>query len=167
MPSRPVGQPLNLHGHGRRERQLRGPDAPGHAPDTLVIHARRHRCQPCGAVITVVPADVLPRRHYRAQAIALAFALFGLLRVTVAAVRAAVSTWPIVGASAARGWLTLRRWIDAAVRGALFVHAQTAPPEATLRAQAARVASWLAGHAPPSADGSLAHQACQGALHAP
>lgn len=131
----------------------------------MILEARRYRCVQCEAVILVVPADVLPRRHYRAQAIGLALALFGLLGWTAPAVRAAVSTWGIVGASTARTWLTVRRWIRAVVAGVLWVGVRPCPEGTVPRAQAERAAATLAAWAPVGAPGSLAHQACLGALH--
>lgn len=116
-------------------------------------------------MILVVPADVLPGRQYRAQAIALALALFGLLRFSAPAVRAVVSTWRVVGHRAAAGWLTLRRWIRAAVSGTLWVGIRPLPEGTRPRAQAERTASTLAAWAPVGAQGSLASLACLGALH--
>lgn len=40
-----AGSSLVLHGHGRRERQLRGPPAPGEPARTLLIFVRRYQCQ--------------------------------------------------------------------------------------------------------------------------
>lgn len=163
-PSRPPGAPLGLIGHGTRDRQVRGPDAPDAPPRELVVRVRRYHCVGCGATVTVVPRDVLPRRHYRAQALALAFALLGLLAFTQSQVRAAVSTWRLRGAAAV-GWPTLRRWIAAALDGRLGPDLRGAPPGSSRRAHAARLAQTLAGYAPPSSDASRVHQACLGAWH--
>jgi hypothetical protein len=116
-------------------------------------------------VILVVPADVLPGRHYRAQAIALALLLFGLLRWSAPAVRAVVSTWRVVGDRAASGWLTLRRWIRAALSGTLWVGIRSSPEGHRPQAQAERATSTLVAWAPVGAQGSLASLACLGALH--
>lgn len=160
--SRVLGESLTLHGHGRRTRQVRGPlDADGD-PRERVVLVRRYRCTRCRTVVTVVPCDVLPRRHYGAAAIALAFALFGVLGLSAALVRRAISTWRIVGV-AARGWRSLAAWIDAAVDGTLWKDARAGPPGATRRAHAHRLAMSLAGHAPSATGGTFAHQACVGA----
>jgi hypothetical protein len=39
--SRPVGQALTLHGHGKRERQVRGPLELGGAPKLVTLLLRR------------------------------------------------------------------------------------------------------------------------------
>lgn len=139
-----------LHGHGRRERQVRGPADAEAAAATDGVLARRYRCQQCGAVITVVPAEVLPRRLYTASAIALALTLFGVLGLSARAVRARVSPWRILGAAAATGWATLRRWVDAVRGGLLWSCIRPAPPIWSRRQIAARAATTIAAHAPPS-----------------
>lgn len=137
--SRPPGCPLGLHGHGVRTRQLRGPAAADAPSTTQVLTCRRYRCTRCRAVIIVVPRGVVPRRHYGAAAIALAFALWALAGQSAAAVRRRVCAWPIQGL-ATRGWCTLRRWAAAARAD----HGGLAP-----RAAAARAAQVAAGRAPP------------------
>ena len=59
-------------------RQLRGPPAPGKPPVQTEFLARRYACQHCPAILTVVPRETVPRRHYAATAIALALGLYGL-----------------------------------------------------------------------------------------
>lgn len=161
-PSRVVGEPWTLHGHGLRARQVRGPEGQSQRPYERVVRVRRFRCCRCRAVVTVVPADVLPRKHYSATAIALAIALLGVLRYSFAAVRRAVSTWFTVGPSA-RGWPSLLRWIDDAVERALWGDIRAGPADASRHAHAHRIAMSLAGHAPHGTGGSLVHQACVGA----
>ena len=68
----PVGRAHQLHGHGTRKRQVRGPSGPGQPAATVEILARRYRCILCGAVIVVVPQEVRARRLYSASAIGLA-----------------------------------------------------------------------------------------------
>lgn len=136
-------------GHGVRDRQQLGPDAPGAAPVMIVVPIRRYRCEACSAVITVVPLGVVARRHYSAQAIVLALALFGVERRTPRAVRAAVSPWRIIGA-AASGWITLRRWIAAVRARTLLRDTRRASPGATARQIAERAATSAAAHALPS-----------------
>jgi hypothetical protein len=118
---RPVGGRLGLHGHGRRDRQQRGPSGPETAPVTAIVAVRRYRCVGCGAVIAVVPRDVEPRRHYSRPAIALALGLWSLASLPAAEVRRRISPWPITGTTAgAEGWVALRRWARAGRAGRLF-----------------------------------------------
>src|SRR5690606_19508329 len=91
--SRPAGGPVGLHGHGLRERQIRGPFAIDAAPTTSVIACRRYRCIACGAVMTVVPLGVEPRRYYGRAAICLALGLWVLAGEPMAEVRRRVCAW--------------------------------------------------------------------------
>jgi hypothetical protein len=152
-PSRRPGCPLALWGHGVRERHLEGPPAPGEDPADLVIIARRYLCQPCGAVLVVVPHGVVPWRRYTAPAIALALALWGWAKKTVAEVRRQTSTTPApTGFGDPGRWASLRRWVAAAVRGILFARAKLPRPAAARSARqiAKQVAIVLAAHALPS-----------------
>jgi hypothetical protein len=145
----PVGERCQLHGHGLRERVVQGPLAPGERSTTVTILARRFRCVVCHAVLLVVPAGVLRLRRYTAMAIGYAFALFGLLGQSPVAVRQAVSAWPVVGATAAAGWATLKRWTRAARAGTLFAGRSRDPPRTPLRSVAEAVAAWLSALVPP------------------
>ena len=126
-----------------------GPAEPEGGPEADGILVRRYRCQRCGAVVTVVPSEVLRRRLYTASAIALSLALFGVLRQSAAVVRARVSPWRIVG-SAATGWTTLRRWIAAVGDGVLWRCVRPGPAGWSGRQIAERAATTIAAHAPPS-----------------
>jgi hypothetical protein len=147
--SRPPGRRLNLVGHGLRDRQLRGPPAVGSPPAVAVVRVRLYLCVECGAVMTVVPREVVARRHFSAPAIGLAMALFGVAEFAAHEVRRRVSPWSVVGPTAAAGWLTLRRWLRAARRGELFAAVRPAPPGFSSRQVAARVATTLAASALP------------------
>jgi hypothetical protein len=163
----PVGGRLQLHGHGVRERQVCGPPAPGEPAAALVITGRRYRCVCCGAVLLVVPREVLPRRQYSASAIALALALWGLVGATALAVRRRISPAKEVGFTASTGWVTLRRWTKAVRQGDLFPSTPPAAPSATLRNVAALAATALAANADPTTRPlPLAHRAFLGAAHA-
>lgn len=108
--SRPVGGALNLQGHGIRSRQQLGPKF-GHGKPVLIeVMTRRYRCTACGCVCSVVPRGVLPCKHYSAGAIALALALWSMLRVPSPQVRRLVSPFKSVGFTAARRWVSLFRW---------------------------------------------------------
>jgi hypothetical protein len=145
----PVGAPLTLHGHGTRERELRGPAAPGQPPASVPILVRRYRCKLCHAVIVVVPCEMLAQRRYSAAAIAFALALWGLALATAAEVRRQVSPDQFVGATAAGGWASLRRWARAVQRGRLFPRVPLPSERPTGRQVAASAASAIAGRAGP------------------
>jgi len=147
-PSRPAGGTLGLHGHGLRERHQWGPAEPGAAAALVGVPARRYQCQPCGAVLMVVPRGLLSRRLYSAGAIAFALALWGVGELAPSEARRRVSPFTILGATAAAGWASLRRWSRAVRAGQLFAVVRALPAEATLRQVAARAATTLAAYAP-------------------
>lgn len=164
--SRPAGRGLVLHGHGLRGRQLRGPPAVGAPPALREVLARRYECQRCRAVLTVVPREVAPRRHYAATAIALALALYGALGRSQAAVRSSVSRDGAVGLCATYRWRTLARWIDAVAARTLFPSAPAMPIAGDRRSVARRAAMAIGAHAPPSLpEGAPEVRAFFGAVH--
>jgi hypothetical protein len=166
-PSRVPGQPLGLHGHGLRGRQLRGPRRPEAEPEVAVVEARRYQCRHCGAVVTVAPAAATARRHYSRPAIALALARFGLLGEPAAQVRRRVSPWRTVGAAATGSWVTLKRWARAVAEGRLRLVESLVPAGRTLRELAGYAAQMVVGAAPPAVrHRDLAAQAFYGALAA-
>jgi hypothetical protein len=134
--SRPTGGRLGLHGHGLRDRQLRGPPEVEAAPVVQLLECRRYRCVACLAVILVVPRGVAPRRHYGHAAIAMALTLWALLRESAAAVRRRVCASPITVSGT--DWPALRRWARA-----------LGDPTITPRAAAARPAQIAVGRSPP------------------
>jgi hypothetical protein len=163
----PVGSPLQLHGHGRRGRQVRGPGQPEEEAATVELVVRRYRCVPCGAVSTVVPQEILARRLYSVAAIGLALALWGLTQATAAQVRRRVSPAKIIGPTAVTGWATLRRWAQAVRRQDLFPSTPQPGPGATLRKVAASAAAALSASADPTSRGrDLASRAFFGAAQA-
>jgi len=145
----PVGGPLALHGHGRRERSLFGPLEPGQTPEIVSILGQRYRCVLCSAVLTVVPCSVLARRRYSAAAIAYALALWALLDASAAEVRRWVNPARRVGAAAAAGWAMLRRWARAVQQRRLFPTTPL-PAPSTWRRVAESAAAALAGRADPA-----------------
>jgi hypothetical protein len=166
-PSCPFGGRLQLHGHGFRRRQVRGPPDPGEKPAVVVIEARRYRCVRCHAVLVVVPQEVLPRRQYSASAIGYALALWGLVQATALVVRARVSSATALGFEAMAGWATLRRWAKAVRARRLFASVPPAGSSATLREVAALAATALAACADPTTRGRpLDERAFFGAAHA-
>ena len=58
------------------------------------------------------------------------------------------SPWRIVGDAAVTGWVTLRRWLAALARGALFSQVRAAPAAFTARQRAERAALTLGAQAP-------------------
>lgn len=162
--SRPVGGPLALHGHGIRTRQLCGPVAPGQEPVMLDVQVRRYQCQPCGAVLAVVPQTMLARRRYSGAAIAFALALWGLVLTTAAHVRRSIHPARFVGAAAAVGWTTLRRWARAVRERRLFPSTPLPEAGATWRQVAASAAAALAGRSGPASRASpIEERAFEGA----
>jgi hypothetical protein len=148
-PSQPVGHPLGLVGHGTRERQVRGPLAPGAGTTQSVIRVRRYRCRICGAVITVVPRGVARGRHFGAGAIATALHSWGLERRPLDEVRRAVGGQDVE----CRGWPAARRWVDAVQAGRLFGgHVRPCPPGWPRSRIAERAATTLLGLGRPVAD---------------
>lgn len=142
--SRPTGGKLGLHGHGLRERQLRGPPDAEAAPVVQLIMCRRYRCVACLAVLLVVPRGVAPRRHYGHAAIAMALTLWALMKQSAATVRQQVCASPIT--MSGTDWPVLRRWARVA-----------RPPgdtTSTPRSAAARAAQKAVGRAPPTVRGA-------------
>ena len=156
--SRPLGGLLQLHGHGVRSRQVRGPATPTGPPELRVTSVRRYLCTRCRATQTVTPREVLAKRLFSAAAIALALAFFGVTEMALSEVRARISPWVAVGATAAAGWVSLRRWVVAVREGRLFA-VRAAPTTWTARQVAARAAMTLAARAPvrPGTDDVVAN----------
>jgi hypothetical protein len=156
---------VQLHGHGRRRRIQRGPQAIGQLSKEREIHARRYRCIQCGTTVTVAAPSVVRRRLYGACAIALALALFGLQGQTARSVREAIAPTaghrePAEGAS----WSTLRRWASEAKAGTLTDDSRACPESFTLRQAAGRAAMMFQALGPRGAD--ALERVWQGALNA-
>lgn len=129
-----------LHGHGLRERQVRGPFDADSAPGWVVVACRRYECMACGIVMTVVPRGIAPHRHYGHAAIAMALALWAIVGAPVVDIRRRVCAWHHSHETPSR-WPTLRRWARAA---------RDAVGDASLALEiaAARVAQHAIGRAP-------------------
>jgi hypothetical protein len=132
---------LGLHGHGFRDRQLRGPLDLDSRPTWVVIACRRYECTSCDAILTVVPRGVAPRRHYGHAAIAMALALWAIVQVPIAEVRRRVCAWRITDESSTR-WPALERWARAA-------HDALGGASVSLVTAAGRAAQIAIGRAPP------------------
>lgn len=150
--SRPFGGALNLHGHGLVERQVRGPLEVAGTSEVVTVSARRYQCQRCGAVPIVVPASVLPRRHYSASSIALALYLWLVGGLSDRDVRERVCSWPVRGRSGGRGWAQLYRWTREAAT--LFALPRPVCTAGTVREVAISVVTMLLALAPPSMNGA-------------
>lgn len=107
--SRPVGGSLNVHGQGLLQRQVRGVLEVDGEPGVYTLEVRRYECQRCGAVMTVVPAELLARRQYSAPSIALALHLWLAVGLADRVVRDRVCAWRVRGCRT-RGWAQLYRW---------------------------------------------------------
>lgn len=140
---RPTGGCLGLHGHGLRDRHVRGPIDADSVPTWIVIACRRYECTACGAIMTVVPRGVAPRRHYGQAAIAMALALWAIVGAPVADIRRRACAWRQLDETPSQ-WATLRRWARAA-RDAI------GDPGLALETAAARFAQHAIGRAPPEA----------------
>jgi hypothetical protein len=139
-----VGGRFQMHGHGKRKRMQRGPEAVGKPPVERSVGVRRYLCKKCGATVTVAPRGVVRRRLYRASAIGLALALFGIQVESAPAVREAIA--PSASArDRAEGatWSTLRRWAHEAKAGTLVAEGRACPETFTLRQAAERAATTL------------------------
>lgn len=145
----PPGKRFGIIGHGLRERQQRGPLVAGGAPQIVTVPVRRYACG-CGAILMVVPRETLRGRLYTASAVAWALALFGVEHASAAQVRRRTSPWSVVGATAAMGWATLRRWVRAVRALRLLSKVRPTPPDFTDRQVAERAGMTAAALAPPS-----------------
>jgi predicted alpha/beta hydrolase len=155
-----------LHGHGIRERGVRGPADPGEPPAERTVLLRRYVCLGCDAVIVVGPQGLERGWLFSGPAMVWALWLWGVAKHTAAKVRSQVSPWALVGATASMTWATLRRWARAVRDGRLFTCVRPCPADWSLRQVAARAATTLVALAFP-ADRSLPqdHQAWRGALN--
>ncbi len=151
--SRPVGKGLNLHGHGQRERQVRGPLHPGGKPVQVIIKLRRYRCRSCRATMTVGPMGLVARRLFSAAAMGLGLCLWGLEKQKEAAVYQQVNSWRRSPEQAKRGWRQLGRWVHGIVQGRLFRGLLPGLPGSLAqapRAVAERAAAALAARCSPA-----------------
>jgi hypothetical protein len=113
-------------------------------------------------VVQVVPRGVLRYRLFSAGAIGLALALWALSRLAAAEVRRRVSPWRKLGATAASGWASVRRWVWQADQ--LFDGVRPSPEQWTARQRAERIATTLAAR---STGSDLLESAFVGAAQTP
>lgn len=127
-----------------------------------VVLVRRYRCRACKAIVTVVPRQVLARRHFAAGAIALALFVFGRLGATAATAAAQIGSW----ARGTGAWRLLRRWLTAVEAGRLFPGVRGAPPTWSPRQRAERVAMTIAARVPAAVGTSEGDRVFAGAAFA-
>jgi hypothetical protein len=104
-----VGKRIQVHGQGLVVRQVRGVLEAEGEPGVWELAVRRYECQRCGAVMTVVPTEVLARRQYSAPSIAFALYLWVLAGMPDREVRNRLCAWRVGGRNR-RGWAQLYRW---------------------------------------------------------
>lgn len=160
--SREPGRGLVIVGHGLRPRTLEGPAEPDALAAATEIRTRRYRCRACEAILVVVPRGVGRSFRYSLATIAWALGLWAYERVPAADVRARSSTVKRVGAASATRWASLLRW----TRSALKLFGLEANEPGTHRQRAARIATFVASHA-PIATGPVPHDAFYGAAFCP
>jgi hypothetical protein len=132
-------------GHGLRARGIEGPPEPDEEARCDELPCRRYVCNACGAILVVVPRGLGRAMRYSLAAVAYALALWGYAHATAAEARAKVSAAKARGFTSPEQWSSLRRW----TAQARSIFGADAPVEgATLRDRAARLATWLASHAP-------------------
>jgi hypothetical protein len=119
----------------------------GGVPVLREVTVRRYQCQQCGLVMTVTTEALLPRKHYGAGTIGLALWLWSVTRWPVAKVRRELSPRKRLGAAAASGWASVKRWAGEASAGGLW-RAIGTKLEAALRQQTERVMRQLSSFGP-------------------
>jgi hypothetical protein len=89
--------------------------------------------------MTVVPREVVARRHFSAGAIGLALFVYGKLRAAACDVAIRVGLW----GHGPGAWRTVRRWLTAIEGGRLFRGIRSSPRGWPPRRRAARAAMTL------------------------
>ena len=159
VPSAPVGAALNLIGHGKRRRQLRGPLEPEGSAQVVEVWVRRLWCRCCEGTMTVWPPRMVPRRYYSGSAMLMALALWSIVGLSAGETRERVNPWRHRGASV-EGWASLRRWVKAAQQGRLWSkELGGAWCGAAGREEAARLVRILSGGPLHQEPGEEAHRA--------
>jgi len=136
---------LRLHGHGRRQRTVWGPQQPDGAPSEWDAWVRRYRCTGCRSVRTAARPGLGRRLRYSLCAIALALTAWAVWLLPATEVRARVSPFRTVGSNEAERWRSLRRW---ARRAAGLFGLPAAATVATPKEQAARAARLVRARGP-------------------
>lgn len=143
--SRPVGEGLQLYGHGLRTRMLLGLLDAESPAGVHEVTLRRYVCCSCGAITTVGPRGLVGRHLYGLATIMLALWLWSHGGQPAARVRDQVRPWRRSGASCADRWASLARW----ARHLPCPSALGMMEGWTAREQAARRVQAALAHAPP------------------
>ena len=151
-----VGRPLII-GHGQRSRRVRTPLSPDSPIREVTIVIRRYLCRPCGTIIQVQPAEVLPQARFSVTAMARAVALVGLGGCSFAQAREKL------GQGSGGDWASLRRWHRALSPLGPTPRSCVA---GTARQRAERVAVRLLAHAPTDLRGDVCRRVEIGATWA-
>jgi hypothetical protein len=170
--SRPVGEALQLWGHGCVRRHVRGwvsdnRPTPEHGETEVVL--RRYRCVQagCGSVILVGPSEWAPRRRYLRTAIALALYLWSTLGQAQGDAYAVVTGLGETRLDRPERWRTLRLWARAACQGVLFQGVPRFAATVFSRATVRGLVNALVGASPPSTRGEPERaRVLAGAAHA-
>lgn len=93
--------------------------------------------------MTVVPREVVARRHFSAGAIGLALFVYGKLRAGAGEVAARIGVW----SDGPGAWRTVRRWLTAVEDGRLFRGIRSSPRGWPPRQRAERAAMTLVARA--------------------
>lgn len=147
-------------GHGLRARVVEGPLEPKSEPTLTEVATRRYVCRACDAVIVVAPRGVGRGFRYSLGAIAAALALWAYERAPAAKTRSRMSAAKTIGAASATRWPSLPRW----TRCALALFDFDFDSLGTVRERAARIAAFVAAHA-PIATGAVVVDAFTGAAY--
>ena len=156
VPTRALGEPLKLWGHGIRWRQLCGPLSEEELAEFVLVLVRRYLCRECGAVLTVLPRGVTARHLYPLWVIVLGLTIWTSGQ-TAAEVRRALSPFR----SSSQGWPSLQRWARADWLVPKSSGSTLAGPPLS---RARTLVQLYAGFAPPSSRSlSLIEMTCEGA----
>jgi len=138
--SRPVGEPIVVVGHGKRERGVAWLKGPDEVVEWVTVFVRRFLCLACKTTITVLPKDLSPWRRYSLCTITVALALWSMGAQSAQTVRDGLLGDQL---SFEAGWPVLRSW----ARAVEFSHLAVGdgPP----KRRAAWITQRIAGRAPP------------------
>ena len=108
--SQPIGEPLRVHGHGVRVRQVWGVIDGERMPELHEVTLRRYRCVWCKAIMVVGPKGLVSGYRYSLASIVAALWMWSLGKQTAAKVRDRLSPLQTRGFAGATRWGSLARW---------------------------------------------------------
>jgi len=139
LPSRPLGKPLGLHGHGVLRRLVHAL-VDGRVQD-LMLFVRRYLCTRCHKTCTVMPRGVVGRYRYELVVIVHALFSWAIEGQSAGRCRARFGRGPYTGLGTVGRWASLRRW----TRGAQRLFGIPPGEQSTLRLRARAVLGGLLG----------------------